>query len=418
MKIEGNISFRGIAATHHIFESSLGMQVSSLHHSTVIQWIKRIGYYELNKSKKQGRWVIVIDESVMIGQARLLNIYGQLVENIPVDRALCLQDMESLYVSSRTSWKGDDIAIVLEQLKISLGEITYLVSDGGNNLMRACALTEIPHIYDITHYVALQYEYILKDNKDFTELSSMMGKMRRKGILSKIAHLLPPNQRTKSRFLNIDLVITWSLKALWHIDNPNKSQLLEQDIQELKWVETYRVLILELMELEQIKSITFNILKKEHFSESSLLQLSLALGSIEKTVGAKGKSLIQGIKTYSETYRNHLDKSPYLLCCSDIIESGFGKLKQVISDNKMCGFTDIGLCLAAFCNNLSDDEIRNAMSFCTFNQVREFCNEYFLQSMFVKRKEFSHTKTEEKSSKIITICHAENGANFYDANAA
>lgn len=214
MKIEGNISFRGIAATHHIFESSLGMQVSSLHHSTVIQWIKRIGYYELNKSKKQGRWVIVIDESVMIGQARLLNIYGQLVENIPVDRALCLQDMESLYVSSRTSWKGDDIAIVLEQLKISLGEITYLVSDGGNNLMRACALTEIPHIYDITHYVALQYEYILKDNKDFTELSSMMGKMRRKGILSKIAHLLPPNQRTKSRFLNIDLVITWSLKAL------------------------------------------------------------------------------------------------------------------------------------------------------------------------------------------------------------
>lgn len=418
MKIEGSISFRGIAMTHHIFESALRMEVSSLHHSTVIQWVKRIGYYELQKPKERGNWLIVIDESVMVGQSRLLNIYGLLVEDIPVDRALILQDMESLYVSSRTSWTGDDIGVVIKKLQVDLGNIAYSVSDGGNNLIKACVTTQTTHIYDITHYIALQYQYILKDIGDFQTLSSMMGKMRRKGILSKIAHLLPPNQRVKSRFLNINLLITWSLKALWHIDNQTKSELSELEINELKWVEQYRNLITELIELEQIKSITFSILKNEHFSEKSLLQLSLALGSMEQTVGTKGQSLIHGIRTYYKNHRDYLDKYPRLLCCSDIIESGFGKLKQVISANKMCGFTDIALCLAAFCNDLSDNEIRNAMRFCTFNKVREFSKEHFLQSMFVKRKEFSHTKFDEKSSEIINLYHAKNGANFYDANAA
>ena len=276
MKIEGNISFRGIATSHHIFESALGMEESSLHHSTVIQWIKRLGHYELEKPKKRGNWLIVIDESVMIGQSRLLNIYGLLVEDIPVGKALILQDMESLYVSSKTSspapkprGTGEEIALVIEKLEVDLGHIAYAVSDGGNNLLKAYTAREIPHIYDITHYVALKYQHILKNDEDFKVLSSMMGKMRRKGILSRIAHLLPPNQRTKSRFLNIDLVITWSLKALWHIDNQAKSKLSETEINELKWVEQYRVLIMELRELEEIKWLTFSILKNEHFSENS-----------------------------------------------------------------------------------------------------------------------------------------------------
>lgn len=418
MKIEGSISFRGIARAHHIFESSIGMNMSSLHHSTIIQWAKRIGYYELHKPKKRGNWLIVIDESVMVGQSRLLNIYGILIENIPVDRALKLNDMESLYVSSKTSWTGDDISIVINNLQMNLGKIVYSVSDAGNNLLKAFQIMEIPHIYDITHYIALQYKKILKDNTEFATLSSMMGKMRRKGILSKIAHLLPPNQRVKSRFLNIDLMIKWSLKALWHINNPRKSELSELEINELKWVKQYRVLIRELAELEQIKSDTFDILKNEHFSQSSLLQLSLALGSLEQNVGTKGQTLIESIRMYYRTYKDYLDKDPRLICCSDIVESGFGKLKQVISDNKMCGFTDIALCLATFCSDLSDTAISKAMTFCPYSQVRKFCKEHFLESMFVKRKEFSHTKIEEKNTKIINFYNAENGAIFYADKAA
>lgn len=418
MKIEGSISFRGIAKTHHIFESAIGMKVSSLHHSTVIQWTKRIGYYELHKPKQQGNWLIVIDESVMVGQSRLLNIYGILIKSIPANRALRLEDMESLYISSRTSWKGDDIAMVIKELQVDLGNIVYSVSDGGNNLLKAYETTQTIHVYDITHYIALQYQHLLKDDKSFKKLSSMMGKMRRKGILSKIAHLLPPNQRVKSRFLNVNLLVAWSVKALWHIDNPTQSQLSDSEINELKWIEEHRELIIELIELEEIKSITFSILKNEHFSEESLLQLSLALGSIEQNVGIKGKKIIQSIRTYYQTYRCFLDKYPRILCCSDIIESGFGKLKQVISDNKMCGFTDISLCLAAFCNDLSDNEIRNALTFCTFKKVKEFCKEHFSESMFVKRKDFSHTNVEEKTTKIINIFNAENGANFYDTKVA
>ena len=53
----------------------------------------------------------------------------------------------------------------------------------------------------------------MKDS-DFNELTKLMGEMRQKLCCSKHAHIIPPNQRSKSRFLNIDILTGWGMKVL------------------------------------------------------------------------------------------------------------------------------------------------------------------------------------------------------------
>ena len=222
----------------------------------------------------------------MIGQAKLLNIYGIPIESIPATRALQLHDLYSLHVECRTSWTGEAIAAVIEQLDIS---ISYIVSDNGNNLRKAYKLCNIPHVADITHYVALVLKQILAKSTTFAALSSELGKKRRIGMLSKQAHILPPNQRSKARFQNIDLLMNWLQKALWHNDNSTKSLLNEVEKDALVWVKPYRLLNEELQHFNDIRQLIFRYLKQRHYTPTVINELKKKLVSIAKFLFKKWK---------------------------------------------------------------------------------------------------------------------------------
>ncbi|MGB0897541.1 MAG: hypothetical protein ACPGRW_09495 [Flavobacteriaceae bacterium] len=413
LKLEANVSFRGISQSHAIYEEVLGISVSGLHHSTVIQWVKRLGYYELRKPKpKSSNWVLIVDESVMIGQAKLLNIYGIPSEFIPSTRALELRDLYSLHVECRTSWTGEAIAEVIEQLDIS---ISYIVSDNGNNLRKAYKLCQIPHISDITHYVALAFKQILATSTAYTSLSNELGKMRRTGVLSKKAHILPPNQRTKARFQNIDLLIKWLKKALWHNNNATQSLLSESEKKALVWVKSYGLFSEELQHFYDIRQLTFRYLKQRHYTPTVIEELKEQLLSFRKKASKYSIVFIQKIEAYLDRYKGLLHTHSKLLCCSDVIESSFGKLKNMLSLNSMCGFTDISMALAAFCNDLSPLEISKAMNFATWKEVYAFCKKRFTTSIFVKKQAFN--KIYEKEN-IKQYYKTRNGANYVVHNTA
>lgn len=68
----------------------------------------------------------------------------------------------------------------------------------------------------------------------------------------------------------------------------------------------------------------------------------------------------------------HLEKrGEKLLCCSDIIESTFGKYKNEISKNLMTGITDLALIIPAFTSNLSVEEVQKAIDYCTVKDIRQ-----------------------------------------------
>lgn len=74
-----------------------------------------------------------------------------------------------------------------------------------------------------------------------------------------------------------------------------------------------------------------------------------------------------------------------LLCCSDIIESTFGKYKNEISKNPMNGITDLALIIPAFTSDLSTEEIKTAIDSCSANQIRQWNKTNLCESLSIKR---------------------------------
>jgi hypothetical protein len=233
--------------------------------ATGLLWVKKMGFYQLHHPKEQANdWIIIADESIGIGQEKVLVILGIRKSHIDFSRPLKLQDLRPLLVKSKERWTGDDMAEQFNIVKEQLGEILYAVTDLGSTLIKGLHESNINHVYDITHSIAIGLERIYKKDDDFKDYVNLMGLMRSKKCCSKYAHLIPPNQRSKSRFLNIDIIANWGIKVLNALEDED---VLKEDKEQLLWVKEKEDLIREMYEImEMIKKISI-LLKNNGLSK-------------------------------------------------------------------------------------------------------------------------------------------------------
>ena len=346
-------------------------------------WVKKVGYYCLNQPKtKADDWILILDESIGIGQEKLLVVLGIRASQIEFNRPLRIQDMEPLIIRSRKKWTGEDISNELEASKALVGKVLYATTDGSSTLKKALRLSGIDHVYDVTHAIAIMLEKLYKKDADFIEFTCQMGQMRLKLCCSKHAHIIPPNQRSKSRFLNIDILTGWGMKVLAAL---KKDGLTKEEKGLLQWVADKKSFIEEMSQIiETIEAISI-ILKNNGLSKDTKRGCLRILKKCKKT--PRQKQFKGLFKDYLGTNAAQINKqSKTIMCSSDIVESTFGKYKNEISKNPMNGITDLALIIPAFTSNLSDGEIKNAMDSCTCKMLKEWKTEYLCDSMSVKRK--------------------------------
>ena len=87
-------------------------------------------------------------------------------------------------------------------------------------------------------------------------------------MIGKNALIMPPTQRSKGRFLNLQPLSTWAYKMLLLLDKED-SKLSKEHREKLKWLKTHRTLILEIYEQCKTMNKIFKILKNEGLSQSS-----------------------------------------------------------------------------------------------------------------------------------------------------
>lgn len=366
-----------------VFSFCLELERSTPSYSSGLLWVKKVGYYCLNQPKtKADDWILILDESIGIGQEKLLVVLGIRASQIEFNRPLRIQDMEPLIIRSRNKWTGEDISNELETSKALVGKVLYATTDGSCTLKKALRLSGINHIYDVTHAIAIMLEKLYKKDADFIEFTNQMGQMRFKLCCSQYAHIIPPNQRSKSRFLNIDILTGWSMKVLAAL---KKDDLTKEEKELLQWVADKKSFIEEMSQIiETVEEVSI-ILKNNGLSKDTKRKCLQVLKKCKKT--PKQKQFKDLFKDYLNTNAALIKKqSKTIMCSSDIVESTFGKYKNEISKNPMNGITDLALIIPAFTSNLLDDEIKNAMDSCTCKMLKEWKTEHLCDSLSVKRK--------------------------------
>jgi len=381
LRQEGNCSLRSSASVLKIVALMLDIELSFPSSSSIQNWEKKLGYSRLQEEGKKGTdWVLIIDESISIGSQKLLLILGVEISKYKMGSALTFKEVSVLYMGVRKSWKGQAISEELEKIKARNFSITYSVSDGGTNIGNALIISGITHVKDCTHYIGNLLKKQYKGNELFGEFSKKCGELRRQVYLSKNAIIIPPKQRTKGRFLNLQPLSKWAYKMLLLLEK-EENILSPEQREKLSWLKEYEPLVLDIyMQCKTMNEI-FKILKNK----------GLSFQSVEECKTILKKSNITdffriGIEEYMATNLKLAVNDKALICCSDIIESYFGKYKNQLARTSSQVITDSCLCIANFSQNFDEKEIKKAMEDVKIVDLKKWKHEQFPSNIVQEKR--------------------------------
>lgn len=383
-KFKTSASFRSIPKIIEAMGIYTGFNQKAPSHVTIINWSKKVGLHQLKApDKKSNDWVIIMDESVEFGHDKLFVVLGIKHANIDFSRPLQYSDMRCLALRISSSWKGEEIQGVLNQVEQQFGKIKYAVADMGNAITRALKLSGIFHIEDCTHKLSLIIKHIYQNDPRFISYTEKLAHLRRSLCLSKISHIIPPKQRMDSRFMNLKPLVEWGKSVIAMLEGPGE---LKAEREKLSCIIDSKSFVDELGEIIEVsyaiqKLLKHNGLSKETFKES-------------KKLFQKKCSNI-AMQTFKEQTINYLTnmaalikRNSKILCTSDIIESSFGKYKNYISENLSVGITDLSLTVSAFTCPLEDTHrIRQAVEAVKIEEIKDWRKQNIPMSLLKKRKE-------------------------------
>lgn len=394
MKLSTSASFRSISKIIVLVSFYLELNIKAPSHVTILIWIKKLGIYRLSQSKeKADDWILMIDESIEFGHDKLLVILGIREGCINFKSYLQYEDMACLKLAVSCSWKGDEIKEILEELSTQIGGIKYVVADMGNSIKKALRLASIPHVEDITHKISWFIKELYKGDDHFKSYTKKLAHLRGVLGLSNLSHILPPRQRSHSRFMNLKPIFGWGVAILKMLES---DQVTPAEREKMMFIKEYETLIVQTHQLIMIANQIQSILKNHGLSQTTRRDcLNLFEGITDQRI-LKFKDMIETFLT--NKLKMMEGESEQLLCSSDILESSFGKYKGYISDNISVGITDLSLSIPAFSSKLGFEEVTKAMEEVKVEQIKKWSMANIGNTQVKKRQESLKTGRRKKSS--------------------
>jgi hypothetical protein len=304
---------------------------------------------------------MIYDESISLGLETILVVLLVRVEDTwSRITPLTLKDVHFLHVQSAKSWNGDEIeAIISEKVKRMGIEITQVVSDKGSNLIKCTNLMNLLFAEDCTHYMANLTKKLFESDEKLIDFLKGLNLTRSKWVVSKYALYLPPAFRGKSRYHQFLSIYKWAEKILKIWDT-----LCEVVQKELSYLKENPEMVQTMKQIHFIIS-KFSVLfkgrgvsegTKKIWTETCEAAYKKEFGPLEES-NEKVQIFMKSMNDYIDNLLKRFPKGSQIYCCSDIIESIFGKYKLKPVDM----ITDDIACIAAYNQSITLKDIEEAM---------------------------------------------------------
>jgi hypothetical protein len=233
-------------------------------------------------------WVWIVDHTVQIGKEKFLVILGIHLASLPCpDRCLTHEDVEPIAMFPVQESNGEIVYQQLEETIQETGVPREIIGDHGSDLKsginKFCREhPETCYIYDIKHKTAAVLKKELQHDEAWHKFTRLAAQTKKGVQQTSLAFLAPPNQRTKARYMNIDVLIRWGgdMLAFFEEERKGSGKYDRQEIKEkLGWITEFRDQIGEWGELHQIIATTEQTVRKEGIYRGSHRKLKELLAS-------------------------------------------------------------------------------------------------------------------------------------------
>ena len=407
--ISGN-SFRGVSKNWQIFVDNYedverGFKNKKLPSYSVIRtWWSRLGLSELQREKeKRDDWIWIIDFTVELGTEKCLVILGITKEKIEEKRKelnSCLkhEDVEVLAIKIMEKTQGELVKRILEEQGEKTGIPQQIISDKGSDLFKGIKLYEseniqLSHSDDITHKMALLMKKELDSDSEYESFRKKCNQTRQRLQQTSISYLMPSNQRSKSRYLNLDELIKWGKKIIEYLrkyeenkkrTTSEKRKIDSKILTELSWVREYKQsLYVWSKMLRKTRRIEEKV-KKEGLSEELLREYQENNQQWKK--GGKVSNLRKKIEQYLGEEIGKLKENETIIISSDVIESLFGKYKLYSQKGPLKEVRRMILMIPLSTIKITKDVVKKGLLMVKNIDIEKWEQEVFGQSMLSLRK--------------------------------
>ena len=380
------ISFRAVSKLYKCLNICLHLSLGTPSHTTVLNWTKKQGIYQFREKEfyDQQRWVLIADESIQFGNKKLLLVLAVPEERCNTGQALTYSDLKPLVLKVSESWKSEDVAAEIRN-HIGLKQIAYCISDSGSNLTRAFKLLKRKYIPDINHKFSRIVQSTFEEDPLFIGYTKALASLRAQRSMSKIARIVPPNQRVMSRYMNLTPLFKWGMKMTILLDT---NQLNQEEKSALSFMEPYRDFISDTYHMLITLNTMQELLKNEGLNKKTCKE---SLSLLSDLVSGKSLKVRKSVEEYVNGLAAMIKRGRTICCSSDIIESCFGKYKEVVKGNKSVGISDLCLCIAAMLGDDNFDEVETgkAMETISMKHLKEWKNINICKTLFAEKQDLN-----------------------------
>jgi hypothetical protein len=262
-------------------------------------------------------------------------------------------------------------------------------------------------VYDIKHKTASVLKRELERDETWVAFTRLAAQTKRRVQQTSLAPLSPPNQRTKARYMNVDVLIQWGQNLLAFLDRQQAGLITSYDAEPLQdklgWITRFRQPLEEWAELLQLVTSTESFVRQEGLYHGAHLKLKERLQSLAHTDRTQrvGAELIAFVAQEAAKAQ----PNERLLGSSEVIESVLGKLKRLEQDQAKSGFTALLLCIGAMVATTTTEVVQKALETVPTKQVLAWCRETLGQSVQAMRREAfdSYDRTEQKRDQLCPV---------------
>jgi hypothetical protein len=407
-------SFRCASRCLMIVMSFLGLELPSPSWFCGRLWILRLGYYKLTRPKdKADDWVWIVDHTVQVGAEKCMVILGVRLSCLPAaGNCLSHEDVEPIALFPVKESNGQIVWQQLKDATTKTGVPREIVADKGTDLKAGIEKfceehQETCSVYDIKHKTAAVLKSALCEDESWQEFIQLAARTKKRVQQTSLASLAPPNQRTKSRYMNIDILIRWGNTMITFLDNQQKKASEDFDYQQveekIRWVTNFREQLMEWEDLLQIMTITESMVREHGLYHGIHNKLKEKLSSFGHTV--RTKKIIGKLVAFVAEESFKAKTSERLLGSSEVIESVFGKLKFMEKDQARSGFTGLLLSIGAIVSTTTKETIHKALETVSTSDVLDWCKENLGKSLQAKRREVLNSRkiVERKQDQFMAL---------------
>jgi hypothetical protein len=387
------------------------LNVKPASYYSVRLWLLRLGLHQLNRAKvRADDWMWIMDHTMQLGDQKCLIIVGirQSCWNAE-NRVLSHEDVELIDLVPVTESNGKVVYRQLQAAAAKTGVPRAIVSDHGSDLHAGVKRFRRAHrttawLYDIKHKTACLLKHALKGDASWQAFVEKAHRFKQQVSLTSLAALAPPQQRSKARYMNLDVLTDWARESLLLLDHRQalrKAGLKVRRVEEkLGWLRKFAPQVRRWSEMLSLIGMVEHYVRHEGIHAKAAEELAAKLPrSATPAVQRLRKQLLEFIAVQGQ----QASGDERLLGSSEVLESIIGRFKHLAGERGHHGLTGMVLSIGALVGKLGLTTVQAAMTETTTNQVWNWCRSHLGATVQSVRQRIRQSLHPEHNQKILRL---------------